>query len=210
MDLILEGIKIGLVLCIMMGPIFFALLQTGVEEGFRAGLMVGTGIWTSDFLYINIVYWGLAYIKSFTAHENFGLYVGLVGAILLLVFGVGALLTPPVDLKNKPRTLRSRLRSFPGLWLRGFLINAFNPFTIFFWVGLMSSVVIRDQLSGQGAFIFFTALFVTVMFTDVLKILMAKRIARVLMPRHVLWMRRISGIALIVFGIALLIRSSLL
>ena len=52
MQYVFEGILLGLTLTILLGPIFVALTQTGIKHGIRAGISVGTGIWTSDLLVI--------------------------------------------------------------------------------------------------------------------------------------------------------------
>lgn len=209
MNLLLDGIKWGMVLCLLIGPIFFALVQTGVEQGVRAGSMVGLGIWVSDLLYISIVYWGLSYAGRLIQADSFPLYLGVAGSAILLLFGTGTLLTPPAAGQlSKKTTIRSS--SYFSLWLKGFLINTINPFTVFFWVGIMTTVVVKDGLEGPQASLFFGGILGTVILTDFLKVLLAKKIRRWLRPWHLLWMRRISGAALIAFGIVLLIRVSLL
>ena len=66
---LLQGIQTGLVLCIMLGPIFFALVQAGVERGMRAGLMVGLGIWISDLIFILSIFFGASFIVTVTEWE---------------------------------------------------------------------------------------------------------------------------------------------
>jgi len=206
MNLLFDGIKVGLILCFMIGPIFFALVQTGVEQGFRAGITVGLGVWLSDLFYILAVYWGVSLISRITQWENFSVYLGIGGSIILVIFGLAALLrNPPFKHYRLPQTKRTS--AYFSLWFKGFLLNAVNPFTIFFWLGLMSTVIIKNKLHGNDAILFFSAAMGTVMLTDVLKVLSAKRIRQVLRPIHLLWIRRISGIALIVFGVALLVRA---
>jgi threonine/homoserine/homoserine lactone efflux protein len=205
MNLIFEGVKIGLILAMLIGPIFFAIIQAGVEEGFRAGATVGLGIWVSDFLFIAAVYFGLAYISQVVEGPNFGLYLGIGGSITLSAFGLGALLTVP-KAHELPKWSKETVRtsSYSGLWLKGFLINTINPFTFFFWIGVASTVVVDGEMELMEARYFFGGILGTIIITDLLKVLLAKRIRRVLRPIHLLWLRRISGIALIVFAAVLL------
>ena len=205
MEFLLNGIKFGLVLCILLGPIFFALIQAGVEEGIRAGTMVGLGIWISDLIFIFGVYLGLSYVRQIVALDNFTLYLGVGGSITLLFFGIGALVSRPPSFEsalNSP----TRSSSYFSLWLKGFLINTINPFTVFFWMGLMSTLIIEDDLNHTQSMLFFTGILGTIIATDFAKVLLAKKIRKRLKPVHVLWLRRISGAALIAFGIALLVR----
>ena len=45
---LLSGITFGLALALMVGPVFFALIQTSLHEGFRAGSFFATGVFISD------------------------------------------------------------------------------------------------------------------------------------------------------------------
>ena len=205
MNILIEGIKVGLILCFLIGPIFFALVQTGVEEGLRAGTAVGLGIWISDLIFILGVYRGISYINRITAWDKFSLTLGLGGSAVLILFGLGALLRPPAfDYYTLPYTQRTS--SYASLFTKGFLINTVNTFTVFFWMGLMSTVIVKNGLEGNDATLFFGGILGTIAFTDFLKVVLSKKIRQHLRPFHLLWLRRISGVALIVFGVILIVR----
>ena len=199
-----EGLKIGLILCFLLGPIFFTLVQTSVEEGFRAGTVVGFGIWISDILFVAAVYWGISFVIRITEWQNFSLWLGWVGGIILFAFGLGSLLSKP-DIKSfKP--VPSRTSSIFTLFSKGVLVNSVNPFTFFFWIGISTTFIVKGELEPQQAFLFFSGILVTIIVTDLLKIILAKSIRKKLEPKHVLWIRRITGLVLIIFGIALVVR----
>lgn len=207
MDLLWQGIKIGLVLCFMIGPVFFALLQTAVEEGFRAAAMVGAGIWTSDIGYILLVYFGLTFVKKYTESGEIEIYIGMAGTLLFVLFGLVALLVPPKNLLLPDDQLYQRNSSYLSLYLKGFLLNVFNPFTIFLWIGIMSTILIDQELTSGKAVTFFVGIIGTVVFTDLIKIVLSKRIRKIIRPKHLIWIRKGTGIALIAFGIFLAIRT---
>lgn len=204
MDLVLEGLKLGCLLAVLVGPLFFTLIQTGVEEGLRAGLTVGTGIWVSDALYIAFVYFGVTYAYQINGNETFTLWMGLIGAVILMIFGIGTILTkaPFFNAENKTQ----RYNSYISLWLKGFLINTLNPFTIFFWFSVMSSMVIKNSLGIKEATIFFGSIMFVIVITDSFKVLLSKKIRAFLKPIHVIWIRRITGILLVLFGVGLAVR----
>jgi threonine/homoserine/homoserine lactone efflux protein len=204
--MLLEGIKIGLILSFMIGPIFFALVQTSVDEGFRAGLMVAVGIWVSDTSYVLGVYFGVSLLANIVNTQTFTLVLGVAGSILLTIFGLVTLLTIPKGLLTNTLPEYKRSSSYLSLFIKGFLINTINPFTVFFWSSLMGTVVIKDGFHGTQSFIFFAGVLGTIVVTDLLKVLLAKRIRYSLRPVHLLWLRRISGAALIAFGVVLLVR----
>lgn len=207
MDMLWNGIKFGLALSILVGPILFALIQTSIEQGFRAGWMVGLGIWMSDMLFIAVTYFSISLVAQITSWDGLEFTLGLVGGIILLAFGIGSLLSkPPVVVSMENKAVRHS--PYFTLWLRGFLINTINPFTFFFWLGVSGLVFTNQEPQPQEAAYFYGGLVGTLIVTDTLKAALAKLIRRWLKPNFILWLRRIVGIVFILFGVVLLIRAS--
>lgn len=205
MAFLVEGVKVGLILCFLLGPIFFTLIQTGVEQGFRAGAMVGLGIWLGDIIYMLTAFWGVALIKKLVEWEYFYQVFGGIGSLILVIFGLVPLINRPKNLSFESNTT-NRTSSYLSLFAKGFLINGFNPFTIFFWLGVMTTYVISQSLSNQNAVWFFIGIIGIVVLTDLVKVLLAKRIRSVLKPIHLVRIRVITGIILILFGIGLVLK----
>ena len=153
---------------------------------------------TVDFLYILAVYLGLSTISL---PPKFAFYTGIIGGIVLISFGlVNFFVRSKKDAKN--RIIRAS--TYSGYFIKGFLINAINPFTVFFWITISTTEV--SQLSFDNAIIFYAVLLGTIIFTDILKVLLAKRIRRLLTPERMLMMRNVVGVAMVIFGIILMIR----
>ena len=204
MDIIWEGFQYGLLLTIMVGPIFFAIIQTSVEEGFTAGATVGVGIWFSDLLYILFVYFSVAYAAELLNNKTFTLTTGLIGSAILVAIGIAVYLSKPPTFEFATETKRQS--SYFTLFTRGFLINTVNPFTIFFWFSIMSTIVVNNTLSSYQAFLFFGTIMGTVMTTDMIKAFLAKMISNKLTPKHIAMTRKITGVLLVLFGIGILVR----
>ena len=51
---ILMAIPLGLLLCFMIGPVFFIVIETAVTKGFRAAIVFDLGVVTADLLFITI------------------------------------------------------------------------------------------------------------------------------------------------------------
>ncbi|RMG76809.1 MAG: LysE family translocator [Bacteroidetes bacterium] len=205
----LDGILFGLPLTILMGPLLFAIVQTSIEQGFRAGLAVGAGIWVSDLLFVLCAFFGVSYILAVVQWEGFELAVGSAGTIILLIIGFGMLLSQ----KQEPapsETNQTRYKSYFSLWLKGYLINTVNPFTFIFWLVITPAQSSKYLAASHGVGKFYIGILAIIFLTDFAKIALAKKIQPWLKPRNVLLMRRIAGAALIVFGIILLIRCCLL
>jgi len=202
---LLNGILFGLLLTILAGPIFFALVQAGIERGFRAGFVMGLGIWISDVLIITLVYQSVSYFVAAAETGSFKLWMGIAGGVMLTVIGLLTFFSPPPDMEA-PKNIKTSTASYLTLFSKGFLINTINPFTFFFWVSVMTSVVLKEEMGTTSALLFFGGIIGTIMTTDSLKVILAKYIRRWLKPIHLLWARKISGVALMLFGIALFVR----
>lgn len=200
-----EGVKLGLMLSCLIGPLFFALVQSGVEHGIRGGAMVGLGIWISDALFILGVYYGLAYIEQIANGSWFTLTLGIGGSIILAAFGLGSLIAKAPD-PHPDQAQFYRQASLSALWVKGFLINTINPFTFFFWIGISGVMIVENGFNTPQAFQFFGSILGTIIVTDFIKVVLAKSISHRFKPVHFLWLRRTSGMALVIFGLAMLVR----
>ena len=85
MEIALNGIKFGLVLCFLVGPIFFTILQTSIERGFWTGVLVAMGVSASDVVYVVICFFG---VSSFMANTSFKIYMAYAGGLILVGFGI--------------------------------------------------------------------------------------------------------------------------
>jgi threonine/homoserine/homoserine lactone efflux protein len=85
MDIISKGIVSGLVLALMIGPVFFTIIQTSIERGFSNGVFVAIGVSISDAMYILISYFGLT---QFLSKPEVRLYMAYGGGAVLLAFGI--------------------------------------------------------------------------------------------------------------------------
>ena len=206
MELFIQGIIWGLGLAILVGPLLFALIQESIERGWVAGLMVGLGIWVSDALFIAAVYFGMNSILEITNWSGFELTLGIAGCIILLVVGFGTIFGKPPEFNMEEKNKGQQAKSYGALWLKGFLINTINPFTFVFWFTVTPTVILKAGADEFGMISFYAGILGTILFTDSLKIFLAKLIRKKLQPKHILKMRKISGSALVIFGIILLVR----
>ena len=201
-----KGILLGLSLSLLVGPLIFALLDASIRQGFRAGMAVGVGIWVSDALFILLTYFGLTYVLQITSWPGFTQSLGLIGGLVLMLFGGGAVW--------KARRARGVVKEHPGQakrsylnwWVKGFLINTINPFTVFFWTGVAGTTIAKPEFQPTDAVAFYSGLFCTIIATDTLKVLLAKAIRKKLNRRVVSGMQLVSGLVIFFFGLALIVR----
>ena len=219
--MLIQGIFLGISLSFMVGPLLFAILQAGIERGFRAGLAVAGGIWASDVLYVLVVQYGTGALTTLTALPDFKVWAGLAGGMLLIAFGLGSLLFKKTPLplpetrgfgnfskadETANGSARRGQRSYFAWWLRGFLLNTVNPFTVFFWLGIAGAVIIPNGWGNREMLVFFGGMLGTLAVADTLKAYAAKRVRHFLTPGHTRWVQRGIGFLLVLFGVALVAR----
>jgi threonine/homoserine/homoserine lactone efflux protein len=202
----------------MTGPILFALLQAGIEHGFRAGMMVALGIFLSDVLFVVAVYFGLNYIQAMVKMDGFNLTLGIAGGIALILIGLGTYFSKPPSMPSddffSEKEIQEDLEEMPNkknfsyfkLLLKGFVVNTLNPFTFFFWGVIAAGKLAESGFSENEFFLFFGAILFVIIATDTLKVSLAKVIRKYMKPKNILVVRKISGIAFVIFGIILIVR----
>jgi threonine/homoserine/homoserine lactone efflux protein len=200
MTFFLEGLLFGIILAVSLGPIFIALTQTSIERGVLPGLTVGSGIWISDILFVYVFYNFIKRIETAVTSDFFIFWMGISGAVILFLFGIGLLIKKP-DLVYGETRLRKR--NYIGFWLKGFLINTINPFTFIFWMSVISTYVIGRRIDNQESAIFLITILAVIILSDAGKVYLANHIKQWLTPKHVNQISNFSGIILIIFAIFL-------
>ncbi len=193
-----NGFLFGLLLSVLIGPVFFALIQNSIEKGFKAGIFMAVGIALSDSFYIFITYFG---ISRLTENPSFNMWLGGIGGLIMLGFGLVYMLKP-VPVKGAKQAHEESSKWFQQI-LKGFFLNGVNPFVLFFWIGIMTKISLDFQFSENQTLVFFVTLIATVLTTDVLKSYFAMKLSQIVTPRFMKIMNRVVGIALILFSLRL-------
>lgn len=201
MDAVFKGIASGLVLAVLVGPVFFTLIQTSIERGFRSGVYVAVGISLSDAICIAVAYLGISLINT----PEFRVYLSYVGGAILLAFGAYYLFIKtrkPIVYNPEHIEARSPWR----LMAKGFVINGFNPMVLFFWIGTIGVATAQlGYTTHTKAITFFSSIVATVFITDVLKAKLSDKLRILLTARTMQFMNLLVGIVMFGFGLKLII-----
>jgi threonine/homoserine/homoserine lactone efflux protein len=200
MKIILNGIQLGVVLAFLVGPVFFSIIQTSVEKGFWKGALVALGVSISDIVYVVVCYFGLV---QFFQNPQFRMYMAYIGGGILILFGLYYLmiksrrsLQAAVPESNERKTYR--------YIMKGLIINGLSPMVLIFWIGTISVASLDfGYTKGLEFFLFFAAVLMTVLATDLLKAYLADKLRKLVTPKSILVMNILLGIAMICFGVRL-------
>ncbi|MCU0352574.1 MAG: LysE family translocator [Cytophagales bacterium] len=197
---LLAGMKYGLILSVTfsLGPVFFSLLQTGMQKGFRSGAFMALGIALSDIMYAFACQLGLSQIV-----ERFESNIAAVGGIIAIGFGLGtALKKSRVSFDNTD--LNGGRRGVFRFISKGFLLNSLNPAVFLFWLGMASVASSKIEKSTAEAYVFLAGIIGMLFITDLLKVSFARRISNYLSTHTLTWVNRAVGVCLLGFGLWLL------
>lgn len=204
MQIIAEGLLLGLTLAILLGPIFIALTETGLRHGIKAGIAVGSGIWVSDILVIVASYLFISRIHVLVQDPSFQFWMGAIGGLILIISGIVSVFKSTA---KSSHTIPFNAKTYLGYFTKGFAVNFINPFTFAFWLSVMTTYVMGKGIDGFQIFLLFGTIMVTIMTTDTLKVILAKLIKTKLKPHHIGQFTRVAGVVLIIFGFVLMYRT---
>ena len=196
---IANGLLFGLVFIFSLGPAFFSLIQTSIQNGFRAAILLAIGVSLSDIFFVSLASLG---ISNLLEDPDIRFWMGTVGTIILIAYGVYSWGKKPRIYYNQP--LEAGRFGRVKYLAKGFLLNALNPFIVVFWIGMISVVTARFEYGAENQILFFVGVLVTILSTDLLKAFVAHRLKYMITPRIILRLNRTVAIILILFGLRII------
>lgn len=198
MQVFLNGIFFGFLLTILIGPVFFSLIQTSIERGFKSGVSMAVGISLSDSIYILIVYLG---ISPFLENDNFKIGLGVAGGFIMFCFGIYSIMKP-VPQHTIHRRVKGKNNAVKQI-AKGFMLNGINPFVLIFWLSMVSMGTVKFKYDSDDLLLFFGGIILTVFVTDIIKAYIATKLRNLITIRFMQIMNRLVGIILFIFGFRL-------
>lgn len=200
---VLNGLWQGFVISILLfGPAFFKLIHTSIQEGFRKGVILASGVFLSDVLMVFLCVVGIAdKMKAPTFQLMYSLFAGLVLIFMGLKY-----------FRHRYKAFResylARVPSSKSLW-KGFLLNLINPFTFILWLNVMASI--SKQYIGEPNYklllgINLMSILIVLLFMDVLKVFLSDLIGKKLNARIFFFINKYFGVLLMLIGLFFIAR----
>jgi len=200
--LLIEGILIGMMVAVPVGPLGLLCINRALATGALCGLFSGLGVASADALAAGIAALGITLISGFlTDHQ---VLLRLAGGIFLCYLGVKIYQTKPTQ-----QTPTADVNGLLGAYATTFLLTLSNPVTILSFIAIYAGWQV-ESLSGHyfaaavltmgvflGSTLWWVALFVGLTaFRDKFTL------------NTLGWIHRVSGTLITGFGVAVLLSLS--
>lgn len=193
---ILYGLSAGIVFSLMLGAVFFLLIQNSIDYGYKSGYFIAAGVLVSDLIYILFAILGTKFLPNI---PNFDLIISIIGFILLFALGI-------VNLFNKSPKIfypETKAGSYLSYFSKGFFINMLNPVNFFFWVGVAGAMR-KQHYSNNQMYLFFASCQFSIFATQVLVAYTAHRLKKFIDPQKIILINRVVGFLFIFFAFKLI------
>lgn len=195
---------VGFFMALMIGPVFFMLIQTSILKGAKAAIIFDLGVILGDVSFILMAYYGSkTWLEKVKDNPNLFLF----GGIVLIIYGI----VTYFDKKNKKENSTDTpilldKKNYLKLFFKGFFLNFINVGVLAFWLGVVVVVAPTLQMQESAIFWYFTKVIVAYFITDLIKIILAKQLKSKMTPLIVYRFKKIMAILLIIFGVILILK----
>lgn len=202
LDPVIKGIGLGLIIAIMIGPVFFFIINTSLKKGFFEASLSAIGVMLSDAFFISIAYFGSSVLLYLDRHEE---AAGITGGIVIAAYGL--ILIFKEARVNAAALELAENKSSPFVYMaKGFMLNSLNPSVLLFWIVVASTIPVKEEFESQETLVFYLCTLGTILGIDLLKAYLANKLKTIITARFLIWLNRIAGSALVIYGLSMVIR----
>jgi len=204
LDHILAAIPFGIILAFTIGPVFFVLLETGATKGFKSALIFDFGVMLADIFFIVIAFFTTNRLMDKIKDDpNFLIF----GGVLLVIYGLISFIKTSKSFRAIVKEYHKIQfkKNYGRLFLKGFLLNFINIGVLLGWLGF---IIIANSItdSQEGVVVFLTTILSVYFLVDLGKIAVAKNLKNKLTPRRIFKTKKIIALAILGFGVLLLVQ----
>ncbi len=193
------GMLAGFMMSILLGVIFFMLIQAGIQHGTRKGVIIASGVISGDIIFVSLAIGFTSGISLFLKqHEQ---SIAFIGGSLLLLMGVSMWFKKRKTTQTPDVT---GLKSARDFFVKPFIINLLNPANAAWWLGLYSMPPAASYETAQK--ITFAAGAITTVFaTEVGVAAGASKLKKYIRENWLKKVDKVVGLVMFLIGIKLII-----
>ena len=143
-----DGLRLGLLLQLAVGPVCLMVFNTAGTFGFARGALAAFAVTLVDGLYILLAGAG---VSASLRNKRVQRHIKVFGALVLFAFGLD-ILSSALGAPLLPQVRLFQGAEPGGAFLKALVLTASNPLTIVFWGGVFSTAVASKNMNrGQLA-----------------------------------------------------------
>lgn len=194
----------GFIMAFAVGPVFFTLIETTITKGFRAGVAFDGGAIFADIIFILIAYFSTTKLLERVKDDPALL---IFGGGLLVAYGVISYIRTTKNLYKIVRDHHALevKKNLGSLFMKGFFLNFVNFGVLAGWVGMII-LANAHKSTERGVWSFIATVLIVFISTDLLKILLAKKLKNKMTPRFTVKTKKWVSILIIGFGVFMVIQ----
>lgn len=189
----LRGLILGFTIASAVGPITLLVIRRTIDHGGIYGFASGLGVATADATYGGIAAFGLTALTGVLVANH--ALLGLVGGGVIVVMGIRTARAHP--------TIAARDTERPGLlgaFASIYALTMANPLTIVLYVGVFAGIGFVAGANFWDAAVLTLAVWLGSTLWWVILCSIVARLRGRVSATALLWVNRVSGAALVVFG----------
>ncbi|MBB2149361.1 LysE family translocator [Pedobacter gandavensis] len=198
-EAILQGVGAGILFSFLTGPVFFSMIKTSIEKGFKAGFSLAVGVIFSDIIFITLTIFSAQFVDYKSEYFQ---YIGIVGGLFLFGIGLYYLFNKVKVSYDVGEIAKIKKR---GYILKGFLMCLLSPTTLMFWIMVGGIISVQLHLTMAEKVVFFIVAMATQLTVDGIKTYYAAKLRYRIKERTIQNLNRIAGAVIIIFAIRLFI-----
>lgn len=199
---IIKGLTLGFGISLLLGPIFFMMVETGITNGFRKGLFFAMGTWLSDLGFILITPIFIKELKGLIDDDFIFSKLRILFGLIFIGIAIAILFKSRKSFNNPELNSNTYTKN---LFKSGFFINSFNPNALIIWIGASTLLFSQENNPSMLMIIaYFASIQVVIMGTDLLKIYIGSKLKHHVPAAFLPRIQWFSAILLALFGLYLI------
>lgn len=190
----IRGLVVGFTIAAAVGPISLLTIRRTIAHGRLYGLASGLGVATADASYAGIAAFGLTALTGLLVSGRF--LLGAMGGAIIVLLGIRTILSEPGEVARDPER-----RGLAGAYLSIFLLTMTNPMTILSFAAVFAGLGLATGSGFADALVLTLAVWAGSGLWWVVLTSIVGWFRERLSVRALLWINRLSGAALVAFGV---------
>jgi threonine/homoserine/homoserine lactone efflux protein len=193
---ILFGFLYGFFLCFTFGPVFFRLIQTSIDTGYKRGILIALGVTVADSILMFCAIFGTSYLPQLKYFDD---VISVIGASILFILGFISIF------KQKAQIIypTSKLSSFLYYFTSGIFLNLLNP-SNYLAVFATSAYLVAKGMTLNERIVFFLFSLLATMTAESLIAFYANKMKRILTGKVLRRINQVAGVIFIISGLLIL------